>query len=76
MARGNWSATNRAPSLKQRLRQRKDYNRRLAAEDAKNRCANPHCKQSLVGLRETFCIAADPLQRKYCRALCVPTEAV
>ena len=69
--RGNFSRTNQRPSLKRRIQSLRDQNARLARRDAKHRCANPQCKASLVNLTQTLCIAGDPLNRRFCCALCV-----
>jgi len=67
--KGNF--TGKPQSLKRRIQSLRDQNARLAKRDAKNRCANPRCKASLVKLTQTFCIAGDPLNRRFCCALCV-----
>jgi len=64
--RGNFARTNRRPTLKQRLAQRRDYLRRLGQQDRANRCTT--CRAPLTG--QVFTLFGDP--GKYCSALCVP----
>jgi hypothetical protein len=64
--RGNFNRTNQRPTLKQRLRQRQDYNRRLAQQDLANRCAT--CLAALP----TPCFTVFGDARRYCSSVCVP----
>lgn len=66
--RGNWNATNKRPSLKARLAHMREYNRRLAARDAANRCGT--CKAALPA--KPYVVWGD--SRRFCSAICVPVS--
>jgi hypothetical protein len=58
-------------STKARIAQRQATNARLAAQDAKHRCAS--CKRALPAT-QAYVIAADPLNRRFCSDACVDRD--